>query len=352
MRDIGCHFGGWGFGYQEDPSDDHSTVHVNEDLGAESESIEADRSHSFALPGDSGMVSVTVGLPTRFGNPASSDEDPEVTEANEATPSQECMIDSNLRDILRKVTVNETALRAAIESLGGGMKGLKAVLDYVKYFQESSDRDDVGNVNPEAFTRGLEQSCLLYGQAKEGSVLAAAAASQNKRPNPATKDLETHQVEENQHRLPNVQFRGQDEWTPRNVNAGDPYTMGYVENMSGYFPNFCYPYSLPFAGYAPFNMGVQPMYMPMMGVPYFTPPSHEFVHTADAMTRASRKSRIARRRVHGSDTHGQPRSTVKPAHVGVAVQTGRLVNLTPQNLPVASARQVCVQFFPYTLTSF
>jgi len=71
----------------------------------------------------------------------------------------------------------------------------------------------------------------------------------------------------------------------------------------------------------------------MMGVPYFSPPVQENVHTIDAMTRASRKSRIERRRVHGSD-HLQPRSTVKPAPVA-AVQSGRLEKTTNQSLAVA-----------------
>jgi len=218
--------------------------------------------------------------------------------------------------------VNESALRAAIERLGRGTKGLKAVLDYVKLFQESQDP---GDVNPEAFTRGLEQFCLQYGEAKEGT--------HNKCP---AEELERQDARSA------VQVRGQEDWA-RNVHGGEPYSMGY--DMSGYFPNFCYPYPPPFAGYAPFTMGVQPMYVSMMGVPYFSPPVQENVHTIDAMTRASRKSRIERRRVHGSD-HLQPRSTVKPAPVA-AVQSGRLEKTTNQSLAVAPVGEVCFHFFPF-----
>lgn len=319
MRDVGARLGAWGVGLQEDPSDDHSTVLVNEDSGAESESNEADQSNFFEVPHPSGIssvVSVTVGLPTRFGNPNE--------EGSEAAmnPFPECSINSNLRDILKKVTVNESALHAAIERLGRGTTGLKAVSDYVKFFLESRDP---GDVNPEAFTRGLKQFCLHYGEAKEGT--------DNKCP---------PQESGRQDARTDVQVRGQEDWA-RNVHGREPFSMGY--DMSGYFPNFCYPYPPPFAGYAPYTMGVQPMYMPMMGVPYFSPPVQENVHTNDAMTRASRRSRIERRRVHGSD-HLQPRSTVKPAHV-TAVRSGRLENTTNQSLAVAPAGEVCFRFLPF-----
>lgn len=96
MWDIGCYFGGWGFGYQEDLFDDYFIVYVNEDLGVESESIEVDRLYFFVFLGDSGMVFVIVGLLMRFGNFVFLDEDFEVIEVNEVILFQECMIDSNL----------------------------------------------------------------------------------------------------------------------------------------------------------------------------------------------------------------------------------------------------------------
>ncbi|KAG0562422.1 hypothetical protein KC19_9G144800 [Ceratodon purpureus] len=132
--------------------------------------------------------------------------------------------------------------------------------------------------------------------------------------------------------LPNLQIRGQDEWS-RNGHTGDPYAMGHMGNMSGYFPNFCYPYPPPFASYGPFNLGVQPMYMPMMQVPYFTP-SYEYVHTTDAFTKASRKSRIARRRGHKADPH-HARPTTKPVHVGSGtVQSGNQESAVHQKVVV------------------
>lgn len=140
-RDIGLHLGGYGFGmHDDDPSDEI----VHEDSGAESESTENNRATvetSTTLTADlfpasedgavtiaeDGVVSVSVGLPRRFGNP----EDTETVENNPG--------EGILREILRKVTVNETMLQSAIESLGGGVKGLKAVVRYVKHFQETRD---------------------------------------------------------------------------------------------------------------------------------------------------------------------------------------------------------------------
>ena len=352
MRDIGYQALGWSFGVHEDASDEL----MREYSGGECESNGAGRRNMFAADDDecpssedgtvptvdNGVVSVTVGLPRRFGHPACSDEDPEASQGTEVTPdlgtSPETTVKSSLREILRKVTVNETVLRNAIESLGGGFKGLQAVVDYVQHFQKASE-PNAGNVNPEEFTRGLEQYCLLHGQGKLGS--------QNQSVNPAvpsTNDSELHQgngagMNQNRQPSPNLQIRGQDEWS-RNGHAGDPYTIGYMENMSGYFPNFCYPYPPPFAGYGPFNMGVRPMYMPMMQAPYFTP-LLEYVHQTDAITKASRKSRIARRRGHATDSH-PARPTIKPAHVGgSAAQSGNQENMAQQKVAVSSSGQVC-----------
>lgn len=133
-----------------------------------------------------------------------------------------------------------------------------------------------------------------------------------------------HSVELNRQSSMQMQRGQQDEQWLNGQSHADMYTMGYVDNMSGYFPNFCYPYPPPFhAGYNPFNMGVRPMYVPMMGLPYFPPPSHEFVpRTTDAITRASRKSRIARRRGQGTESNAanaaayHPRPPPKIVHAG------------------------------------
>ncbi|KAG0619270.1 hypothetical protein M758_4G127700 [Ceratodon purpureus] len=449
-RDMGYSSLNWSFGVHEDPSEDL----MNEDSGAESESNGAGRRNGFAGDDDEcpssedgavptvedRVVSVTVGLPRRFGHPVCSDEDPEISQVTDVTPdlvtSPESTVKTSLREILRKVKVNEAVLRSAIEKLGGGVKGLQAVVDYVKHFQEASE-PNAGNVNPDTFIRGLERLCSLHGQAQPGfqnqsvnpSVPSAndsethqgsgAGINQNRQtlpnlqirgqdewsrnghagdpyttgytenmsgyfpnfgyPNagnvnpddctrsseqlcsphgqtkpgsqnhslspavPSTNDSEMHHgsgagMNQTRPTLPNLQIRGQDEWS-RNGHAGDPYAMGYMENMSGYFPNFCYPYPPPFASYAPFNLGVRPMYMPMMQVPYFTP-SYEYVHKTDAITKASRKSRIARRRGHGTDPH-HARPTTKPVQVGSGtVQSGNQENAVHQKVVVSSSAQV------------
>lgn len=353
MRDIGLQLGNWRLGIHEDQSDDHSAGLVNEDSGGESETDKPnffDDDHcsasSSVIPSE---LSVTVGLPRRFGNPLVSEEVSELPEAEVGRapagvdPSPECTMKTSIREILRKVAVNESALRTAIDSLGGGVKGLKAVVDFVKHFQESGV-PVVGDVDTDSFTRGLEQFCLVNGQGKEGTVVPNLENKCQNRGLLGTKESETQQaggVVTNQNRLilPNLPMRGQDEWT-RNAHNGDTYSMGYVESMSGYFPNFCYPYPPPFAGYGPFNLGVRPMFMPMMRVPYFTPPSLEYMHSSDAITRASRKSRIAKRRVHGSDQN-QPRLSIVAAAVGGGpVQTGRQDNLGHQSVGAPSAKQV------------
>lgn len=303
MRDIGLHFSGYGLGLHDDPSEEI----VHEDSGAESESTEvavAGGGSSDCFPptedndaavtiAEDGVVSVTVGLPRRFGNP-------EVTEAPE-TDATAPPGEGSLREILRKVTVNEIILRSAIDSLGGGVEGLKAVVGYVKHFQET--RDPNAEVNPDDFTRGLEEFCMLQETSKGEYVVVSnpqGASSEYELPHLNN----NHSVELN--RQSSLQMQRDDQWSSqRNGQShADMYTMGYVDNMSGYFPNFCYPYPPPFhAGYNPFNMGVRPMYVPMMGLPYF-PPSHEFVpRTTDAITRASRKSRIARRRGQGTESN-------------------------------------------------
>lgn len=156
-------------------------------------------------------------------------------------------------------------------------------------------------------------------------------------------------MDTNRYISPTLQIPGQEDWARDVYGAGS--NMGYVEhNMSGFFPNYCYgPYSLPpFASYGPVYMGVQPMYMPMMGVSYFVPPSNnshvdQYEPKPDAMSRASRKSRIARRRVHETEEHQPRASTVsKPAH---GVLTGKQeFNVALQSPPVASAAQACAHF--------
>lgn len=349
MRDIGLHLGNWRLGIHEDQSDDHL---VNVDSGGESETEKPSFFDDDDCPPSASVTtsefSVTVGLPRRFGNPLVSEEGLESQEAEVSRtpagtdPSSECTMKTSIREISRKVAVNESALCTAIDSLGGGVKGLKAVVDFVKHFQESGV-PVAGDVNTDSFTRGLEQFCLVNGQAKEGAVVPSLENMSQDRGLSGTAESETQQtggVAADQNRLivPNLPIRGQYEWT-RNAPNGDIYTMGYMENMSGYFPNFCYPYPPPFAGYGPFNLGVRPMFMPMMGVPYFTPPSLEYMHSSDAITRASRKSRIAKRRVHGNDQN-QPRLTIKAAAVGGApVQIGRQDNLGHQSVAAPSAKQ-------------
>lgn len=140
MRDIGLHCSGYGLGLHDDPSEEI----VHEDSGAESDSTEvaAAGGSSDCFPpteddddavtiAEDGAVSVTVGVPRRFGNP----EDTEAPETDATAPPSE----ASLREILRKITVNEIMLRSAIDSLGGGVEGLKAVVDYVKHFQETRD---------------------------------------------------------------------------------------------------------------------------------------------------------------------------------------------------------------------
>lgn len=145
------------------------------------------------------------------------------------------------------------------------------------------------------------------------------------------------------------QIPGQDEvWAS---NGGDPHTMngGYVEHMNhhGYFPNYCYgPYPPPpFARYDPVFMGMQPMYMPMMGVSYFVPSAHidqyarhyyEHSPPDPAMSRASRNSRTARCRMHESEELLEPRSIDRKPSRGAqaAVLAGKQENVDP---PVPSA---------------
>jgi hypothetical protein len=318
MRDIGLHLGGWGIGVHDDPSNEM----VLDDSGAESESTERRNlvTDRFPPPQDDavtiaedGVVSVSVGLPRRFGNPVCEEDSEAVT----PDPGE-----ASLREILRQVTVNESTLRSAIENLGGGVKGLKSVLDYVKHFQEMRGLS-AGNVDPGEFTRGLEQFCMLNSPGKEVAI------------NPGTSDVETSAAGMDQ-RLPNLQIRG-------HAN-NDPFAAmgGFMENMSVFFPRFCYPYPPPFhAGYNPFNMAVQPKYVPKMGLPFFPPPSHEFVsRTTDAITRASRKNRIARRRGQGTESHHN-RPVTKSAHVGGgSVQNGHQESMSYQSHAVSSSGQV------------
>lgn len=171
----------------------------------------------------------------------------------------------------------------------------------------------VAEVNPDDFTRGLEEFCMLQETSKWEYVDPQGASSEHEVPH----QNNNHSVDLNRQSSVQMQ-RGQqdDQWSSqRNGQShADMYTMGYVDNMSGYFPNFCYPYPPPFhAGFNPFNMGVRPMYVPMMGLPYFPPPSHEFVpRTTDAITRASRKSRIARRRGQGTEFNAAANSAYHP----------------------------------------
>jgi hypothetical protein len=140
---------------------------AHEDSGAESESTTggaAERPNPFTISEDrfpssedgavtiaeNGVVSVSVGLPRRFGNLVCSEEDPEATELQVAPDPGECTLNGSLRDILRKVTMNKTTLRSAIDNLGGGVKGLKAMVDYVKHFQETRD-PNAGNIGPHVF---------------------------------------------------------------------------------------------------------------------------------------------------------------------------------------------------------
>jgi hypothetical protein len=70
MRDMGYSALNWSFGVHEDPSDDL----VHEDSGAESESNGAGRRNNNSNDDDESaedrVVSVTVGLPRRFGHPS------------------------------------------------------------------------------------------------------------------------------------------------------------------------------------------------------------------------------------------------------------------------------------------
>jgi hypothetical protein len=135
-------------------------------------------------------------------------------------------------------------------------------------------------------------------------------------------------------------------------NGGDDsHTMngGYVEHMNhhGYFPNYCYgPYPAPppsFARYDPVFMGMQPMYMPMMGVSYFVPSAHidqyaarhYYEHSSPpdpAMSRASRTSRTARRRMHESEDRSIDHKPSRGAQA--AVLADKQENVDP---PVPSA---------------
>jgi len=134
---------------------------------------------------------------------------------------------------------------------------------------------------------------------------------------------------------PHFQIPGQEDWA---FAGRDPYPMGgYMEHPSGYFPNYCYPYPPPppppqFASYGPVYMGMQPMYMPMMGVSYFVP--DQYVQAPDmAMSRAPRRSRTASRsRKHENEEHFADH---KPA---AAVHTRKQENGDPS---VASAGQAC-----------
>lgn len=300
----------------------------NDANGADCERIGSDLATNeqpfhFKIPG---MLCGTIGLPRRFGNPvenASYDLKQENMNTDSAT-SAEHSVKSSLRGLLRKVRVNEGLLHDAIEILGGGDKGLKVVIDFINYFQEFEEQN-AGNVSPDAFIRGLHQVCTLTSQQRQrdrvssggGNFIGGITDSTVTSPHRSEEiDLEKQpRVDDDDdtrasqeasipcHPIPNEQFNrggGYESWYQAArghvVLPGMTY-LGSPPFLGAYYPNFYCPFPPSIRGCSPLSPCVQLVLTPVPGCPDITTPSAEFVHE-EAMRRASRKSRIARRKVH------------------------------------------------------
>ena len=333
-------------------------------------------------------VAVTVGVPRRFGNPVGSSED---TPKLQETPDDAATNFAKLRHMLKKVRVNEASLYTAIERLGGGGKGLKAVIDYIIQFQGLKERN-AECLDCDLFSEGLEELCLKSenkSSEKEKEVrpvhtighyhndLAAAVQSTadenpekevppmdtighyhnnlssafyntiDLEPHRATFDLERQQVHNSMSHGLGMPARpvgwnsqGQENWS-HGGHYVDPRRAGMVEHppfVGAYFPNFYCPYPPPYTGYVPFNPCVQPIFLPFMAGPNVCPPSVENAQSA-AIIRASRKIRIAKHRgnING---HQQTRPTTVIGS-GSPISGLQRKSQAQPNLPLTTAEQAC-----------
>lgn len=279
----------------------------------------------FKIPG---MLSGTIGLPRRFGNPVeSASRDLKQENMNpDSASSAEHTVKSSLRCLLRKVRVNEGLLHEAIESLGGGEKGLKVVIEFIKYFQEFEEQN-AGNVSPDAFIRGLHQVCMLRSQQRQrervssggensiGGIADSTIASPHRseeidlEKQPRVDDEDTRASQQASipcHMVPNEQFNrggGHENWYSAArghvvlPGRGGMTYLGGPPFLGAYYPNFYCAYPPNIGGCSPVSPCVQLVLAPVRGCPNMTTSSAESVHE-EAIRRASRKSRIARRKVH------------------------------------------------------
>lgn len=330
--------------------------------------------------------SVTVGSPRRFGNPVGSSED---TTKLQETPEDVATDFAKLRHMLKKVTVNEESLYTAIERLGGGGRGLKAVIDYIIQFQGLKEQNAEW-LDCDLFSDGLEELCLKSENENSekdvrpvhtigyyhNKLVPAVQSTINENfekevcPLPtirhyqgngssacwSTSDLVPHQVTadlERQQMLNSMSHglgmagrpvgwssQGQENWS-HGGHYVDARRVGMVEHppfVGAFFPNFYCPYPPPYAGYTPFSPCVQPIFLPFMAGPNVCPPSVENSQSA-AIIRASRKIRIAKHRgnING---HQQTRPTAATGSCSPisGVQRKSQAQL---NLPLRTAEQAC-----------
>jgi hypothetical protein len=223
--------------------------------------------------------------------------------------------------LLRKVRVNEGLLHDAIESLGGGEKGLKVVIEFIKYFQEFEEQN-AGNVSPDAFIRGLHQVCLLKSQQRQRDRVSSGGGNTDstitsphrseeidleKEPRVDGDDTRaSQQASIPCHMVPNEQFYRGEGHENRYAAARGHVVLPGREGMTylggpsflgAYNHNFYCAYLPSIGGCSPMSPCVQLVLAPVRGCPNNTTPSAESVQE-EAMRRASRKSRIARRKVH------------------------------------------------------
>lgn len=276
-----------------------------------------------------GPLAVTVGSPNRFG--VSEEEEspavpPRLVKTVESCAAPKPSLDSRFRELLRKVTVNEDDLLRAIERLGGGEKGMKAVLGYIMYCHVLKEHNSAV-FDPETFARGLEHLCILKGQAlptEESNLATSHLGNSLARSHHSTPDLESQPGVSGAPFVPlqpnfsKWHLQTQEDWY-RNYHRLDACRMGYMESPPAFgamYPSFYCAYPPAFAGYAPLNPCVHPVFLPVMGSPTIPGNPATSVQGA-ANVRAARRSRIARHR--GSSTV-PPRQTIR---AGQATTEGR-----------------------------
>lgn len=68
------------------------------------------------------------------------------------------LMDGNIRAMLKKITVNEGVLNKAIESLGGGEKGLKGLMSYIMtWMKDQSGNNNINNSTDFSISQTLSQ---------------------------------------------------------------------------------------------------------------------------------------------------------------------------------------------------